>query len=42
MEVVLREESKLGVLRVLALVVGWWRDGRVAIQTGRVSGDLGR
>jgi hypothetical protein len=39
MGVALREESKLGVLRVLVLVVRWWRDGRVA--TG-VSGGLGR
>jgi hypothetical protein len=32
MGVVLREGSKLEVLRVLVLVVGWWRDGRVAVE----------
>jgi hypothetical protein len=32
MGVALRGESKLEVLRVLVLVVGWWRDGRVAIE----------
>jgi hypothetical protein len=33
--VALREESMLGVLRVLVLVVGWWRDGLVAIRTDK-------
>jgi hypothetical protein len=44
MGVVLREESKLGVLHVLVLVLVWsWRRrGRVAIRTGQVSSDLGR
>jgi hypothetical protein len=34
----LREESRLGVLLVLVLVlvVGWWRDGLVAIGTGKL------
>jgi hypothetical protein len=32
MGVALRAESKLEVLRVLVLVVGWRRDGRVAIE----------
>jgi hypothetical protein len=32
----LSEESMLGVLHVLVLVVGWWGDGLVAIRTGKL------
>jgi hypothetical protein len=38
MGVALRKESRLGVLLVLVLVlvVEWWRDGLVAIETGKL------